>query len=46
MNHHGQMEELEEVERMPRMVTAELAGARRNLAMKSPAICNRWRGDN
>jgi hypothetical protein len=40
-NPHGQMEALDEAEQMPHMATAELAGARRNRAAKSPAIQNR-----
>jgi hypothetical protein len=43
-NHHGQMEELDEAEQMPHMAMAELAGARRNRATKSPAIRNRRTG--
>jgi hypothetical protein len=40
-NRHGQMEALGETKRLPRMATAQLAGARRNQATKSPAIRNR-----
>jgi hypothetical protein len=45
-NCRGQMEELDELEQMPHMATAELAGARRNRVMKSPAIRNRQRGED
>jgi hypothetical protein len=40
-NPHGQTEVLDEAERMPHMAAAELTGARRNRATKSPAIRNR-----
>jgi hypothetical protein len=39
------MEALDEAEKMPHMAAAELAGARRNQAMKSLAIRNRQRGE-
>jgi hypothetical protein len=44
MDPHGQMEALEEAERMPHMAAAELAGACQNRARKSSAIRNRQRG--
>jgi hypothetical protein len=45
-NCHNQMNEREEAERMPRMATAELAGAHRNHATKSPAILIRQREES
>jgi hypothetical protein len=44
MNPHGQMEVLDEVERLPHRAAVELAGARRNQARESSAIWDRQRG--
>jgi hypothetical protein len=44
MNPHGQMEALDETERLPHRAAAELAGARRNRTRESSAIRDRQRG--
>jgi hypothetical protein len=43
-NPHGQMEALDEAERLPHRAAVELAGARRNRTRESSAIRNRQRG--
>jgi hypothetical protein len=43
-NPHGQMEALDEVERLPRRAAAELAEARRNRARELSVIRDRQRG--
>jgi hypothetical protein len=43
-NPHGQMEALDEAERLPHRAAAELAGARRNRTRESSAIRDRQRG--
>jgi hypothetical protein len=45
-NRHGQMNEREEAEQMPRIATAELTGAHRNHVTKSPAILSRQREES
>jgi hypothetical protein len=45
MNRHGQLKQHGEAERMPRMATAELAGARRNQATKSLVTQSPERGE-